>query len=133
MREATKKAEDPLDAFMKQVKQGKALDSITRSKMHREKAVLAKELAKYDKLAKLSAPVKLADQLTTTTSAEDKKKAQQKLLNRMKTGKRTGFGLAKPVTAAVAAPVKTTKPVKTNDDMIEHDSDEGERIRVHIV
>ena len=67
MREATKKAEDPLDAFMKQVKQGKALDSITRSKMHREKAELVKELAKYDKLAKLSAPAKLADQLTTVS------------------------------------------------------------------
>ena len=75
MREATKKAEDPLDAFMKQVKQGKALDSITRSKMHREKAELVKELVKYDKLAKLSAPAKLADQLTTVSSIMSDSKA----------------------------------------------------------
>ena len=62
MRAITKAAEDPLDAFMKQVKQGHALDSMTRSKMHREKAELAKELNKYSKLAALAAPAKLADQ-----------------------------------------------------------------------
>jgi len=122
MREATKKAEDPLDAFMKQVKQGKALDSITRSKMHREKAVLAKELAKYDKLAKLSAPAKLSEQLTTNA---DKKRAQQKLLNRMKTGKRTGFGLTKPI--AAASTPKMTPTIKTDNNVIEHDSDEEDK------
>ena len=65
MREMTKNSDDPLDAFMKQVKSGKALDSITRSKMHREKAEIQKEIAKFDKLAKLSAPADFSQALQT--------------------------------------------------------------------
>ena len=58
-------SDDPLDAFMKQVKSGNALDSITRSKMHREKAEIQKEIAKFDRLAKLSAPADFSQALQT--------------------------------------------------------------------
>ena len=67
MREMTKNSDDPLDAFMKQVKSGKALDSITRSKMHREKAEIQKEIAKFDRLAKLSAPADFSQALQTVS------------------------------------------------------------------
>ena len=63
MRQMTKTAEDPLEAFMKQVKSGNALDSMTRSKMHREKAALQKEISKFDRLAKLAAPTTLSPAL----------------------------------------------------------------------
>ena len=46
-------------------KAGNALDSITRSKMHREKAELQKEVSKYEKLAQLSAPAELSSNLQT--------------------------------------------------------------------
>ena len=41
-REQFKTSDDPLEAFMKTVKSGGALDSMTRSKMHRTKAELSK-------------------------------------------------------------------------------------------
>ena len=57
--------------------------------------------------------------------AEEKKKAQQKLLNRMKTGKR-GFGMVKRPTVAKEAP-------KVTESVVEHDSDdEGEKFEVNV-
>ena len=147
MREMTKNSDDPLDAFMKQVKSGKALDSITRSKMHREKAEIQKQIAKFDKLAKLSAPADFSQALQTVKlkskkrldlngqfKDEDKKnKMQQNLLNRMKTGKRrfgvTGMSTGKKTTSQPPKTIqKTTISSNKSEDFVEHDSDEGKTI-----
>jgi hypothetical protein len=118
MRDFTKASDDPLDAFMKQVKAGNMLDSMTRSKMHRRKAELSHDIHKFEKLEKLSAPVDVSKSLGVQTDAE-KAKMKNQLLNRMRT-KKKGFGIteiAKPKpTDAVKSSTKSATEVEIDSD-----------------
>ena len=84
--------------------------------MHRRKAELIQEELKLTKLARLSAPADLPDELKEQTV--DPEKAKRNLMNRIR-GKQKGFGMGS------APGIKgVQKPEKNNEDVVEHDSDE---------
>ena len=136
-REQFKASEDPLEAFMKTVKSGGALDSMTRSKMHRRKAELSKvcyrcsesfttvikDLAHWKRLATAAAPAALPD-ILKPTSLSGPRKGMSLMKGRVKS---SGSVMAKPVMPPPKKPSILTNQGK--DDVVENDSDEEEKAK----
>ena len=105
---------------MKTVKSGGALDSMTRSKMHRRKAELSKDLAHWKKLATAAAPAALPDILKPTSTHTGSRKVPSLMKGRLTS---TGSMMTKtklPATDKFKKPENS--PAKT--DVVENDSDE---------
>lgn len=105
---------------MKTVKSGGALDSMTRSKMHRRKAELSKDLAHWKKLATAAAPAALPDILKPTSTHTGSRKVPSLMKGRVTSA--GSMMTKKKVPAADTINKMEINTAKT--DVVENDSDE---------
>ncbi|KAG2468376.1 NADAP protein, partial [Polypterus senegalus] len=72
-------ADDPLDAFMKEVRTGGTLDSITRKKLHLRASELKKEGQHLRKLVEIARPAQMPELETPSTSEAKSQEKPKKL------------------------------------------------------
>lgn len=80
-------AQDSLDAFMREIRSGEALDSVTRKKLHIRSSELKKEQQRLEVLVKMVKPTALPE-LKPVNSAEKPKTLALPMFGAMKGGKK---------------------------------------------
>ncbi|XP_078503623.1 kanadaptin [Lissotriton helveticus] len=80
-------AQDSLDAFMREIRSGEALDSVTRKKLHLRSSELKKEQQRLEVLVKMVKPTSLPE-LKPQDAAEKPKKLSLPMFGAMKGGKK---------------------------------------------